>query len=161
VTIDWAHTSALLGADMLFNSDNHHGWGAIVTAVGKTTFTKADFVKIPHHGSITGHDPRMWSDLLSKLPLSVIAPYGRGPRLKRPPKSSDINRIKKLSSRLYQTARHIDGKTSTKDAAVKRSLRDGGIRLTPKFPGFGMVRFRCLPGKPWRSERFGSAIQIK
>jgi len=161
VSIDWKEASVLLGADMLFDGDDRHGWGAVVAEANSQGFVKGGLVKIPHHGSDTGHDSRMWSDLLEDRPISVIAPFGRGVLAKRPPKSSDIRRIIGLSSMTFLTAKHVDGKLARKDPAVKRSLREGSIRLTAKNPALGVVRFRRAPGGPWRHERFGAAIRVK
>jgi hypothetical protein len=161
VSINWEQTSALLGADMEYSSDVRQGWGAIVTEAQRTRWASCDLVKIPHHGSRTGHDDRMWASLVKELPISVIAPFGRGPIAARPPRSTDIRRISERSSAAYVTARHRQPSKTSKHAAVARSLREGNITMTSPNVGLGIVRHRYTIGGAWKSETFGSAYRVK
>ena len=161
LTVDWADVSVLLGADMENHADARRGWSAVVSEASRIGCKKSTFVKIPHHGSHSGHDVRMWRAMLEPNPISVIAPFGRGPIDKRPPKSSDVRRINTLSSRVFLTAKRGVGQSSKKDAAVARSLREGSIRLFGEKPPFGLVRSRRKPGGAWHHSLFGTARQAK
>jgi len=161
LSIDWEDASVLLGADMEAVSDDHRGWGAVVLEANRIGFVRGGVVKVPHHGSETAHDPRMWSDLLLHQPISVIAPFGRGPIASRPPKSSDVRRINGLSSAAFLTAKHSETKLPVMDFAVKRSLREGNIRLSSQRSTLGIVRLRRVFGLPWRHEMFGAAVRAK
>lgn len=162
LTIDWAQTSILLGADMETHTDARRGWRAIANEAATIGFSRGDVVKVPHHGSHTGHDEIMWSALLNPNPISVIAPYGQGAIEKRPPKSSDVRRINRLSSSTYLTARHTAVPTRRKlEVGVARSLREGMIRLSSHRHAMGIVRLRKSPGSQWQRELLGAAIRAK
>lgn len=158
ITIEWPEACALLGADMEAHEDSRRGWIAVTNEAVRLGARKGDLVKIPHHGSHTGHHGRMWTDMLLEQPYAVIAPYGRGALEKRPPKSSDVRRIRKLSRSVHQTARHtISGKKLS--PATRLALQAGLIRLTDHTVRMGLVRFRKAPGADWRTEVFGAAFQ--
>lgn len=161
LTIEWPNCSVLLGADMEYSPDNRRGWGAIVSEVENIGVKPADFVKIPHHGSETGHDERMWERLLSDHPVSVITPFGRGALKSRPPKSSDVNRILGKSGKLYISARHAMSPRPRMDLAVERSIREGLITLTTQKTPMGIVRHRRVSGAEWGCELFGAAFRVK
>ena len=160
LSIDREDESILLGGDMEFHLDKRRGWGAIVTEAEGIGFVKGNLVKIPHHGSHTGHDDRMWSNLLKPTPISVIAPFGRGAIEKRPPKSEDVRRINRLSSKTFITAPRAIDKVRKMDRAVSRSLREGNIHFNGRTP-LGIVQLRRLPGSAWQHTLFGSAIRTK
>ena len=159
ISIEWPDTAVLLGADLEASSDSRRGWGAVASEVTYRQFRKCDIVKIPHHGSQGAHDPLMWSELLEPFPGSVIAPFGRGPIDRRPPKSADVNRICRLSSWVGLTARHtkVVSQAGGMASAVRRSLREGGIRLAGQRAQMGIVRLRRQNGA-WTREAFGSAF---
>lgn len=161
LTIEWHDVSVLLGADMETSPDNQRGWGAIVSEAIKIGVMPANLVKIPHHGSLTGHDDRMWKDLLSDEPVSVITPFGKGKHVSRPPTQGDVARIRGKSKHTYITARHIPPKLPKMEFAVQRSLREGSITLTTKKIPMGIVRHRRVPGAEWKCELFGAAFRVK
>lgn len=161
LTIEWPDSSVLLGADMEFSPDNRRGWGAVVSEILAIGCRPGELVKVPHHGSETGHDDRMWDNLLDKYPISVVTPFGRGALKSRPPKSSDVNRINRKSGKLYMTARHSTSKRPSMDFGVQRSLREGLITITSQKTPMGFVRHRRIPGTAWSCELFGVAFRIK
>jgi hypothetical protein len=161
LSIDWAETSVLLGADMERNHDEGRGWGAVVSEAQRLEWKKGDLVKVPHHGSQTANDDRMWEILLHPQPISVVAPFGRGPSKSRPPKSTDVRRISDKSRAMFLTARRAEPQTRTMDLGVRRSLREGMITLTSQKSSIGMVRLRRQPGSQWKHELFGAAIRVK
>lgn len=162
IGIDWDDASVLLGADMENHSDSRRGWGAVVSTAKYIGFVPCGVVKVPHHGSHTGHDDRMWAELLKTQPISVIAPFGTGPTESRPPRPADVRRINGLSSSTFITARRSQPKSNTKmSVSVKRSLREGMIRLHNANPPLGLVRLRRKNGGTWKHELFGEAVQAK
>ena len=162
LTIDWPESSVLLGADMEFNSNNLRGWGAVASEVNHLKRQrKGDLVKIPHHGSHTGHDNRMWQCLLHPKPISVVTPFGKGPRQGRPPKPTDVNRIRDHSGTMFLTAKHAEQKVPKMDVAVTRSLREGMISMTSQKSPMGIVRHRRMQGDQWKHELFGAAVRVK
>lgn len=163
LSVVWSDTSVLLCADMEKTADTRSGWDAVfseIQAAGK--WSQGSLVKIPHHGSHTGHFDPMWQNLLHPNPISVIAPFGKGPIASRPPKSTDIHRISGKSGAAYLTAKHNEQKSANKkEAAVVRSLREGGITLTSSKSSIGIVRHRKSAGAPWTHELFGTALRVK
>lgn len=158
VTIEWAGACVLLGGDMEAHADARRGWMAVANEATRLHAKKADLVKIPHHGSHTGHHDSMWTDMLLEKPMAAIAPYGKGSLDTRPPKSSDVNRIRKLSRTVHQTARH---RTSGKklSPAMRFALEAGLIRLSDNTVPMGIIRYRKAHGGAWRTETFGAAFQ--
>ena len=161
LTIEWPNVSILLGADMENSPDNRRGWGAVVTEVAKIGVMPGDLVKIPHHGSRTGHDDRMWTNLLCNKPVSVLTPFGKGALKSRPPTSSDISRISGKSRKLFVSAKHTTATRPKMDWAVARSIREGMITISSKKTPMGIVRHRRLPDADWESTTFGAAFRIK
>ena len=162
LTIEWDDVSVLLGADMETHTNVLRGWGAIVSEVGITGLKPADLVKIPHHGSKTGHDDLMWNKLLVSDPISVITPFSKSKHESKPPTKADVVRIRKKSRKLFISARHIEPKLPKMEVAVLRSLREGSITFTTKKLPIGIVRHRRRPGAAeWDSEIFGAAYQSK
>jgi hypothetical protein len=158
ISIEWPDACILLGGDMETHTDSRRGWTAVVNEAVRLDARKSDLVKIPHHGSHTGHNDRMWTDMLVKTPISAIAPYGRGRLDTRPPKSTDVRRIRRLSDGVYQTARHTTtGKKLS--PAMRSALEAGLIRLTDTSVQMGIVRFRKTQGNPWQAETFGAAFR--
>lgn len=161
LTIEWPDISVLLGADMESSSNNLCGWSAVVSEALKIGVAPADLVKIPHHGSITGHDDLMWNHLLNDKPVSVITPFGKGTYATRPPTRNDISRIRLKSRKMYITARHAEPNLPKMELAVQRSLREGAITLTTKKIPMGIVRHRRVLGGEWGCELFGAAFCTK
>lgn len=162
LSIDWGHTAAWLGGDMEVPADNddRRGWGAVVAETRVAGFAAGDLLKVPHHGSRSGHDQRMWDDLLRPMPISVIAPYGRGRVESRPPRSSDVARIVRLSGEAYLTARDSKKKNG-RTLEVNRTTREQGILLQSQRHSLGIVRSRKRAGGSWRTEVFGAAVKAK
>jgi beta-lactamase superfamily II metal-dependent hydrolase len=161
ISIEWADSSVLLCADMEHTNHAQRGWNAVVSEIEKIGMSKADMVKVPHHGSKTGHHEPMWNQLLTDKPISLIAPFGKGALKTRPPTSSDISRISRKSSQVYLSARHKTLNRPRMDVEVQRSIREGLISLTSQKTEMGIVRHRRLPQQNWRYELFGAAYKVK
>jgi beta-lactamase superfamily II metal-dependent hydrolase len=162
LSIDWLDTSVLLGADMEVAADSRSGWQAAFAEIQKVgSWTRGSFVKVPHHGSHTGHFEPMWDHLLHPAPISVVAPFGKGRLGSRPPKSSDVRRISDRSGSFFLTARQAEHKPAKKEAAVVRSLREGSISITSQKTPIGMVRHRRKEGGHWSHELFGAAVRVR
>lgn len=161
LTIEWDEFSVLLGADMERSSNVRRGWGAVVSEALRIGVNKADFLKVPHHGSENGHDDLMWDELLVDKPISILAPFGKGAIAGRPPKSTDVNRIARKSSKFFITARHAPTKKSSRSLAVERSLREGAISISSQKSPMGIIRHRRLSIGGWKDELFGAAYRVK
>jgi Metallo-beta-lactamase superfamily len=74
--IELADTAALLGADLEETTDPQTGWTVIVDSQTRPT-KQAGLFKIPHHGSETAHQERVWEEMLD-APVALLTPFRRG-----------------------------------------------------------------------------------
>lgn len=98
--IEFGDIRVLLGADLESRSDDSRGWGSVVAYHSANLQGLATMVKVPHHGSITGHDDRMWSAMVDDQSHAMLAPY----RPSKIPRESDLDRIQRLADRVHLTA---------------------------------------------------------
>ena len=62
----------------------------------------ASAFKVPHHGSDSADEPRIWRELLDSDPVAVLTPWRRGDRVLP---SDDARRILTKTETAYATAR--------------------------------------------------------
>lgn len=151
-------SAALLGADLEQTNDSRTGWSAIVNSRVLPS-RKAQIFKVPHHGSITGHNAQVWATMVEGGAIAALAPWQLGRSL---PKDSDIIRIKDLAGVLY-TAR--EGKAATykaKSSAVNKMLKSGGAKLTtiPNEYGYVQMRRDVTVGGEWSVKLDGGAKML-
>lgn len=91
----------LLGSDLERTADPKTGWTVIVDE-SPVISEKASVFKIPHHGSESAHDERVWPELVSKEPCAVLSPFHKGRTSL--PTSADVKRISELTPHAYATA---------------------------------------------------------
>ncbi len=132
----------LLGADLEESSRPGCGWASIVDDSMRPT-GKADVFKIPHHGSVTAHNDRVWTELIHQLPHAILTPYNRGRTSL--PTDTDVARISGLTDKAVLTARFASGRVRRRHSAVERTLREMGARLTPIATRPGRVTYRVRP----------------
>jgi hypothetical protein len=144
----------ILGADLEKSSNQETGWNAVVKYCKPST--KASAVKIPHHGSVSAHDPVMWSDLLEPNPLAVVTPWvlGRG----RLPTEGDLQRLKSLSKQTYITVTPTRLLTRKKPDKLLKHVSAPEIH---EVRSWGHVRARRRAfDTTWRIELDGDAAQV-
>jgi hypothetical protein len=100
----------LMGADLEEVGDPDLGWSAIVGNASRPSGRAAIF-KIPHHGSITGHHPLVWTELLDQSPITMLTPWNRGGGL---PTVTDVERISQLSGTSLSTSKFLGGRVRRK-----------------------------------------------
>ena len=98
--IEFGDIRMLLGADLEARSDESRGWASVVAYYSAYLQGQATIVKVPHHGSVTGHDDRMWGVMVDDQSHALIAPF----RPSKLPQESDLNRILELAGRVHLTA---------------------------------------------------------
>jgi len=132
--------AVLLGSDLEVTTDKGCGWIAILESKTRPN-GKADFFKVPHHGSENGDHPRIWDELISKNAVIALTPFQQGGT--KLPRNSDIQRICQQRSRCYITATHRKKKVKTDRTVDKMIEKVGGIRSRRKVHGdFGQLRVR-------------------
>lgn len=151
-------SSVLLGADMEVHHDRLRGWSAAIDSGCQLALPPAGVLKVPHHGSVTGHHDEMWTHLLTPGPMSVATPFNRQPDNRKLPTTADIVRLSGLSSALFLTSVARNAPARGREAAVERSLRERGIVIRDAATPIGMVRLRKHEGSDWRREVFAPAL---
>ena len=151
--VDGPGCSALLGADLQRESADDRGWGRIVALGGRG---EATLVKVPHHGGESGHDQRMWDQLLGVHPQALITPWKRGGKLL--PTDGDRVRICELApdASIVGLAQASPRRL---DSAVERTLKEAAKNRSVVGNNAGHVRARCAPADAgqWRVERIRDA----
>lgn len=143
----------LIGGDL-----EKRGWSALLSETGGPS-SRASAFKVAHHGSETGDDPRIWSDLLTPDPIAVLAPWrlGGGDL----PAATDAQRILSKTTDAFSTAIVPARATKLRPAAVKRQLRAMKVepRLIEQTPGMLRLR-RKVTDSAWTVEQIGGAVHL-
>lgn len=161
VQLIWPNdVSVLLGADMVVTGDASRGWKAAMVEHSSLALPRSAIVKVPHHGSLNAHYEVMWADGLQPQAIAVVAPYGRGDRDTRPPKQDDLERIASLAPRSYLTSSPRAGARGKFDAAVEKTLSEGGIEMNDANPTLGVVQLR-RSGSVWTHKLLPPAMLIQ
>lgn len=149
--------TSLLGADVESTTANFEtGWSAIVSYARPPA--PASLVKVPHHGSGGAHHDGMWDELLSDDVVAIVTPWSKGAKFL--PTEEDLDRLSKLSERLYVTATPRLSRVE-KDAEVERLIRRLHGERVNELRGWGHVRARrVIGGEAWSVECDGDAILV-
>ena len=140
----------LLGGDLEETADKRAGWSAVVASTNRPA-GKASLFKVPHHGSITGHNSDVWHKMLEKDPHSVVTPWNRSRKL---PTEDDINRLTSLSTKVHLTAPPADLSRVKHDHEIEKILRSFGMRTFRENPDIGIVTARKkVGGIDWEISR--------
>lgn len=149
---------ALLGADLERQATDDRGWGAIL-ALQPAADGQAKLIKVPHHGSASGHDKRMWEELLEVEPVALLTPWSRGAR--QIPTSTDRARILSLAPDSVIVG-HGAAKPESYDRAVERTLKEVAESRRVAKGRMGHARARCSPSdsREWRVELVRDAQRL-
>lgn len=139
---------ALLAADVEREAADDRGWGAVL-ALSPATSGRAGILKVPHHGSESGHDQRIWDELLEADPQAFLTPWSRGSRSL--PTTEDRDRIAALAPDAVQVGR-ATGKPKRYDTAVERVLKEVSKSRRTAIGRMGHARARRKPSDEgsWR-----------
>lgn len=147
----------LLASDLQHTVHPLLGWSAIVNSPGRTQ-SRADLLKIPHHGSETGNAPGIWTHLVCHKPLGVVTPYNRG--VTKLPTKKNLKSLSKNCSELYYTSLPTVTSPPRRNPAVEKTLKMVALERKVVEPRMGQVRLRASidgPDKTWTEELFGKA----
>lgn len=130
----------LLGSDLEEKGEPLSGWSAIVQSEERPR-GRASIFKIPHHGSVTGHHDKVWSDMMIKSPIAILSPfYNAGKML---PKERDVARILALAPKSYITTRYPAPKSKrSRPPSVERTIRETVGKMRAVQPPMGWVSLR-------------------
>lgn len=158
----------LLGADLEREADPSRGWipildhsTALPRQATKRLIPTSTLFKVAHHGGESGHEDRVWSEILVPEPVTILTPWQVGGNSL--PRDADIARIKALTSSAYITS---EKKTPSvmkyhHSALTVAPLKARAIRSSPR--ALGHIRLRCnVDDAPasWRVELLEGARSL-
>lgn len=149
---------ALLGADVERQATDDRGWGAIL-ALQPAAEGRSKLVKVPHHGSESGHDERIWEELLEGEPTALLTPWSRGAR--RLPTRTDRARILSLAPDSVIVGQGA-AKPEGYDRAVERTLKEVAESRCIAKGRMGHARARCSrsDSREWQVELVRNAQRL-
>lgn len=118
---EFSSFSAIFGSDLEETGNPNAGWSAIINSrmQDDQNLAPAELFKIPHHGSVNGHNNCVWNLLLDNKPLAITTPYYGGSGL---PTNQDIERIQKLASEFWISRKPRPPKPPRRDRMVEREM---------------------------------------
>ncbi len=146
----------LLGSDL-----ERPGWLEIL-ADHESPKCKASVFKVPHHGSQSAHEDRVWSEMLHIEPIAVLTPWSKGGRSL--PTRSDVSRILSFTRKAYATT--SSGPLSRKpvrrrNRTVEKTIREASKSISHVAPPPGIIRLRREFGaQDWGIEMFEPACRL-
>ena len=132
--------SVLLGADLEEIAEDGLGWSVIFLSHERPR-GKASIFKIPHHGSETAHNERVWDELLLNNPYAILTPFNRGH--KKIPTIGDIDRINSHTEKAYSTSSFSGSSIKIgRPYAVVKTIREtvGKVRTLSQSTGWVRIR---------------------
>jgi hypothetical protein len=137
--------SILLGSDLESHPQNNLGWRAVLFSQNKPS-GRALVVKVPHHGSSDAYCREMWYEMVTANPIALLTPFASG--VKPLPSDTDIERIKRHTSRIFCTGQPSGWHSPRRDAAVERTIKEivRTRRLIHGRMGHVRVRFKAKDG---------------
>jgi len=155
-------TAVLLGSDLEETANPYTGWTVIVDSSVRPS-GKAEVFKVPHHGSSTSHQPRVWEEMLEPHPLVVLTPFLRGQVLK--PSFSEVQEILSYTPNAYITASAKPKRTKWTDKAVERTIKETVINIHEIPRVMGQIRLRkkhpSVRNEEWMVDLIGSARRLE
>jgi hypothetical protein len=151
--------SLLLGSDLERSGNPKLGWNAILD--DSTVVTgQAEAFKIAHHGAESGHESRVWTDLLCPEPFAVLSPFRSGGTVL--PTPADVDRIRGLTPNAYITAPSRRKQHKWDSKVVRDMVRQSARTIQNADHGWGQVRVRSLVPEEnrWQVELFGDAMPL-
>ena len=145
----------LLGADLEETQNPETGWTAVLDRCRLSSL--ASVFKVPHHGSPTADQPRVWTEALCERPWALVAPYGNSGL----PSAADQKRLVSRTDRAYLTAPPKRGRRK-RAKAVERTLKEMQAQPVSIDPPMGHIRLRCdtETDSDWSVSLFDPARQI-
>ncbi len=161
VRISFGDDIVVLGADLENVADGRSGWRAVFGAQ-QFPQQQASLLKVPHHGSITGDHPDIWSRLCAPQPITTLTPWARGRG--RLPSRSDINRIVGHATQSYSAARTVTSGDRHQLQAVNSVLKRTNSRIRNVDRRLGHVRHRkdaLQANSHWNTDLLGTACDLR
>lgn len=143
------NAGALLGADLEQTVDPGTGWSVIVESATRPPRAASVF-KVPHHGSDTAHDERVWDEMLD-APIAMLTPFRRGSVTL--PTQAMLDRIQARAAATYATSAVGKDLKPRLARRVEAAARLSAIRLNELHGVPGQIQARTNPG--------GTTVRLK
>jgi beta-lactamase superfamily II metal-dependent hydrolase len=151
----------ILGADLENGTTANDGWLSVDGAVCMRN-VKANYFKIPHHGSINGFNALFMKNHILSDNIMTVSCYKRKSFL---PRQDMLERYKSYSKNIYAT--NVESETRRKINDISRA----DLKIMQKFvdsieeeiPNIGIIRSRVnssIDNPVWDTMTFGSAIKV-
>lgn len=127
---------AILGSD-LENGAPGGAWKAI--AASSNDQGRAAIYKVPHHGSVTSHEPEVWNTLLQRKVVAATTPF----RPERLPRADMAQAIVDLSGQSYLAAPPSRPKQRLRPRPTRALMLGSAVRVEEVEGRSGHVRMRC------------------
>lgn len=138
--IEVGSLSILLGSDLEEKGDASTGWSVIVQSKERPQ-GRACIFKVPHHGSITGHNMDVWTKMIHEDRIAILSPYSLADKIL--PKDSDIRRINKLAPESYITSKELSVKSKVSRPHVVQKMINATVKkLRQACPNMGWIRLQ-------------------
>jgi beta-lactamase superfamily II metal-dependent hydrolase len=149
---------ALLGADLEHTDHPGEGWVAVLAS--RQDPTRAQALKVPHHGSVNADCPNVWADMLVRNPIAVVTPFSGG-RVHLP-RASDLSRLGTRTTSLYCTSEGM-GQPPRRDNSVEKIVKrvTKQRRVIDGRPGHVRIRWSATDATGAAAvETFDGAYQV-
>jgi hypothetical protein len=147
----------LLGGDLERRGDPALAWKAILGSHVRPS-EPAQVFKVPHHGSQSAYEPRVWEEMLIPEPIAVLTPFNRS----HLPTDADVTRICGRTPHAFITAPPRPGRTRTRSSTVTKTVQPAVRYLRNAEQDTGHVRLRTPldGGGIWSVELFQPAVGL-
>lgn len=159
--VEVGEASVLLGSDLEETTNPGTGWSVIVDS-GSRPNGKASVLKVPHHGSVSADQPRVWNEMLEAEPITVLSPFIKGKVIL--PSEGDVKRIINRTTNAYATD-SMRIKRTKRPQIVLKAIGETVRRIRQVHGSWGYVRLRTNALAPknseWNIELFGDALHLR
>lgn len=162
--IDLGECFVLLGSDLEESGDHGLGWSAILASKARPP-GKASLFKVPHHGSITGYHPEVWSEMIDEKPTAVLTPFVLGRTVL--PTKADTARVLSHVTDAYITSAPQQRRRRNRDRTTEKLIQQTASFIRDVFVSTGQVRLRArssdlvmTKGVKWTVDLFNGARRL-
>jgi beta-lactamase superfamily II metal-dependent hydrolase len=152
--VRWGAVRMLLGGDLEATPDEGRGWGAVLRCQ-QFPDGKAHVVKVAHHGSPNGDEPRIWEHIIADDPVAALTSYSAGARPR--PSPEDLERLRERTARVYVTS--LPRAHARRDRSVEKAI--AGVVRRRRIIGrsCGHIRIRWPAGVAQPNVQIGGTAQ--
>jgi len=154
----WVEVNAhriLLGGDLMRAPAG--AWATVIGSPGRRG-DRGQVFKVPHHGARSGHDKRVWDELLAPEVPAAVTAFTRS----RLPTASDRERLRASTPNAYLAGATAEAPTRTDEDRALIATGTASAGTEPLVGPLGHIRLRAGNDSPraWTVETFGNAIRI-